>query len=120
MPFFRWCLNSLCIMYLLQEPARPTSPAVDDALRAAESLLDSIKEGGGLPSMSSSNLGYTDFGYACDENGCVLVVQQDSTNATGGSCSPIVTENLRMQHGTQYRPCSRAVCEGWDSYGLTD
>lgn len=33
--------------------------------------------------MSSANLGYTDFGYACDENGCVLVVQQDSNHKTG-------------------------------------
>lgn len=75
----------LCtLLHRMQEPLRPTSPAVDDALRAAEALLDSIKQGGGEPSMSSSNLGYTDFGYACDENGCVLVVQQDSTNTTGG------------------------------------
>lgn len=57
--------------------------AVDAALRAAEALLESIKEGGGVPSMSSSNLGYTDFGYACDASGCVLVVQQDSRNETG-------------------------------------
>lgn len=57
---------------------------MDAALREAQALLDSIKQGGGSPSMSSSNLGYTDYGYACDENGCVLVVQQDSTNTTGG------------------------------------
>jgi len=65
----------------------PASPeAVDRALRAAEALLDSIKQGGGSPRMSSSGLGYTDFGYACDASGCVLVVQQDSTNTTG-TCS---------------------------------
>jgi len=43
--------------------------------------------------MSSSDLGYTDFGYACDANGCVLVVQQDSTNATG-THAVVGTEDL--------------------------
>lgn len=41
-------------------------------------MLRSIKSEGGNPSMPSSDLGTTDFGYACDENGCVLVVQQES------------------------------------------
>lgn len=66
-----------------QEPSPASPEAVDKALRAAEALLDSIKQGGGSPRMSSSDLGYTDFGYTCDASGCVLVVQQDSTNATG-------------------------------------
>jgi hypothetical protein len=92
-------VHSCVCVCVLQESLRPTSPAVDDALRAAESLLDSIKQGGGLPSMSSSDLGYTDFGYACDENGCVLVVQQDSTNATGGSCSPCTREAACTHRG---------------------
>jgi hypothetical protein len=57
--------------------------AVDEALREAEALLRSIKSEGGNPSMPSSDLGTTDFGYACDENGCVLVVQQESRETAG-------------------------------------
>jgi hypothetical protein len=105
------------LIRVVQEPLRPTSPAVDDALRAAESLLDSIKEGGGLPSMSSSDLGFTDFGYACDENGCVLVVQQDSTNATGGSTA-LAEKAARIQHAyalgstapVGLESCAHAAC----------
>lgn len=62
-----------------------TPNEVDEALRAAEQLLDSIVAGGGAPTMASVELGYTeytDFGFACDESGCVLAVQQqDSKHA---------------------------------------
>lgn len=50
-------------------------------------MLSSIKSEGGNPSMPSSDLGSTDFGYACDENGCVLVVQQESRETAGGAAT---------------------------------
>jgi hypothetical protein len=73
-----------------------TPKEVDEALRAAEQLLDSIVAGGGAPTMASVELGYTeytDFEFACDESGCVLAVQQqDSKHAQSSknqACAPV-------------------------------
>lgn len=60
--------------------APAASPAaVNEALAAAEALLGSIKAGGGTPRHMPSP---HDPQPVCDENGCVLVVQQDSRDST--------------------------------------
>jgi hypothetical protein len=71
-----------------QQKQKLTPKEVDEALRAAEQLLDSIVAGGGAPSMASVELGYTeytDFEFACDESGCVLAVQQQDSKLAQSS-----------------------------------
>jgi hypothetical protein len=105
------CTHALIFCLALLQLSQQAAPkAVDDALREAEALLRSIKSEGGNPSMPASDLGTTDFSYACDENGCVLVVQQESRETAGGAATCDVQSSFSCLPKVPCARCSLQCC----------